>query len=62
LNSHWVATLSAGATANRVIQVLAKMWNNWTSSKLPRVLLNSQLKMIAPAIEPTTNTGKPAAA
>src|SRR5207237_1390841 len=62
LNSHWVATLSAGAAANSVIQVLAKMWKSWTSSKLPSVLLNSQLKTIAPAIDPITNTGSPAAA
>jgi hypothetical protein len=55
-------TLSTGAAANRVIQVLAKMWNNCTSSRLPIVLLNTQLKTIAPATDPSTNTGRPVAA
>src|SRR5438874_9838112 len=59
LNSHWVATLSAGAAANSVIQVLAKMWKSWTSSRLPRVLLTIQLTTIAPATDPIPNTGRP---
>src|SRR2546430_11480930 len=57
LKSHCVLTLSAGAALNKVIHVLAKMWNNWTNSRLPIVLLNNQLKTTAPAIDPITNTG-----
>src|SRR5438067_6357382 len=62
LKSHWLVTLSAGAALNNVIQVLAKIWNNWTSSRLPSVLLNIQLTTMAPAMDPITNTGRPAAA
>src|SRR6478735_9472642 len=52
VKARWLATWSIAGAAKTETHMLAKVWKSIASRMLPRVLLKSQVKRIAPATEP----------